>query len=373
MLKQKEYKIADSNIALLGSDLEKKVKLASAESEKAWEGVGKAVGLHIWRIEKFKVVPVEKKTYGQFYTDDSYIVLNTYKKPDTDKLLHDVHFWLGATTSQDEAGTAAYKTVELDTLLGGVPVQHREIEAHESELFLSYFAPKGGIRVLEGGIASGFNHVKPTEYKPRLLHLKGKKNVRILQVPLARSSLNSGDVFVLDNGLKIYQWNGSKSGGAEKARASQLARALDDERGGKPTVTVYSEGDKDAKEFWALLEGGEGTVAAAEEGSDEKWEQVKDKKLYVFSDAGGKEEFKKVQEGKIEKKNLKSEDAFIVDVGAEVFVWVGKGASVTEKAKALKYAQSYLTNEKRPNWTPITRLIEGGENDNFLRHFDDHK
>jgi gelsolin len=192
--------------------------------------------------------------------------------------------------------------VELDTLLGGVPVQHREIEDHESELFLSYFVAKGGIRVLDGGIESGFNHVKPVEYKPRLLHLKGKKYIRIAQVPLARSSLNGGDVFVLDNGLKIYQWIGAKAGGAEKARAGQLARAIDDERGGKPTVQVFNQGDKDAKEFWALLEGGEGDVAESHEQTDEKWQEVKDKKLFVFTDKDGKEEFKKIQEGKIEKK-----------------------------------------------------------------------
>jgi gelsolin len=371
MLKQKEYKIADSNIALLGSDIEKKVKLASAETEKAWEGVGKAPGQHIWRIEKFKVVPVDRKTYGHFYSGDSYILINTYKKPDTDKLLHDIHFWLGASTTQDEAGTAAYKTVELDTLLGGLPVQHREIEEHESELFLSYFASKGGIRILEGGIESGFNHVKPVEYKPRLLHLKGKKYVRVVQVPLARSSLNSGDVFILDNGLKIYQWNGAKAGGAEKSRASQLSRSIDDERGGKPTVTVFSEGDKDAKEFWSLLEGGEGSVASAESGgSDEKWQEVKDKKVFQLHEHDGKLDFKKVQEGKISKSSLKSDDAFVVDVGAEVFVWVGSKASVSEKAKALKYAQDYLKNEKRPAWTPITRLVEGGETNTFTQHFD---
>ena len=40
---------------------------------------------------------------------------------------------------QDENGTAAYKTVELDTFLDDGPVQHREVMGHESSLFKSYF------------------------------------------------------------------------------------------------------------------------------------------------------------------------------------------------------------------------------------------
>jgi hypothetical protein len=40
---------------------------------------------------------------------------------------------------QDEYGTAAYKTVELDTFLDDKAVQYREVQGSESQLFLGYF------------------------------------------------------------------------------------------------------------------------------------------------------------------------------------------------------------------------------------------
>lgn len=56
---------------------------------------------------------------------------------------------------------------------------------------------------------------------------------------------------------------------------------------------------------------------------------------------------------------------FILDAGAEVFAWIGKGASVQEKSKALQFAMDYLAKYKRPAYTPISRILEGGENETF--------
>lgn len=57
MLTKPENKInwKDSNLALFGSDLEKKIKAAAADKEKAWDGLGESAVLKVWRIEKFQV------------------------------------------------------------------------------------------------------------------------------------------------------------------------------------------------------------------------------------------------------------------------------------------------------------------------------
>lgn len=368
MLKLKALNLNDTNVAGIGSDLDKKIREAAAKTEKAWLEAGKQPGVQIWRIEKFNVQSWPEDQHGSFYSGDSYIVLKTYKKKESEKLFWDVHFWLGEYTTQDEAGTAAYKTVELDDLLGGAPVQHREVQGHESNLFLACF--NNEIRLFEGGIESGFKNVKPEDYKPRLLHLKGKKAIRVTQVPLSGTSLNSGDVFLLDLGMKIYQWNGKASSGQERMKAAQLARAISDERKGLPKVTVLAEGDT-APEFWEAL-GGETPIKSAGEGGAD--EHVKDiKRIFQLSDASGKLEFTLKAEGSFSRDLLDSNDVFVLDTGAEVFIWVGKGASPQEKRSALQHAQEYLVTHNRPLYLPITRILEGGENEVFESVFSHFK
>jgi len=365
LVKDKKINIADTNMALFGSPVEKEIKKHAAEGEPAWKKIPKTPGVLVWRVEKFKIVEWPKERYGQFYSGDSYIVLHTYKKDD--KILYNVHFWLGEHTTLDEAGTAAYKTVELDDYLDGLPVQYREVQGSESNAFLKLFDK---FEILAGGVETGFHHVEPEKYKPRLLHIKGKLNKTIVREVLPNAdSLNHGDVFILDVGLKLYTFQPAGAGAGEKAAAAQLARAIDDQRGSKVEIFVfgYEDDGKDphAKFFWDYL-GGKKTIKSAAEGGDDT--DIKDKKrLLKVSDASGS---LKVEEVAFSRKNLNPNDVFIVDVINSVFVWIGTGASVAERRNGFSLAQSYLNDQpSRNKGTAIIRVLQGGENEEFEVHF----
>lgn len=66
----------------------------------------------------------------------------------------------------------------------------------------------GGVEYLPGGVASGFKKVEKDVYRTRLLMVKGKRTVRVKEVPVSIASLNRGDVFILDVGLTIFVFEG---------------------------------------------------------------------------------------------------------------------------------------------------------------------
>ncbi|XP_013406840.1 gelsolin-like protein 2 [Lingula anatina] len=357
LVKAKKYNWKDSNLALFGSKLERDVKKASAETEPAWKGAGQEVGLQIWRIVKFKVTQWPKEDYGKFYSGDSYIVLNTYKKEGSEELKWDVHFWIGKYSTQDEYGTAAYKTVELDTLLDDGPVQHREVQGWESDLFKSYFQQ---IVIMEGGSDTGFRHVTPEQYRPRLLHFQGSKRVvEVREVPLKRKSLNSGDVFILDLGLKIYQWNGTDSNKDERFKAMALCQQLESERGGRAKADVLEEFST-SSDFYDALKDDE-----PDEDEDDFEDVEIDRQLFRLTDAHGSLETKLEATGAdVKKDRLDPADVFIVDNGKTCFVWVGTYASKKEKAKGMVMAHDYLSKTKHP-LVPVTVVKEGQDNEAF--------
>lgn len=340
----------------------------------AFANAGRTPGLEIWRVENFEPVAYPKNNYGKFYTGDSFIVLNTVEGKDK-KLSWDVHFWLGSETSVDEAGAAAILTVQLDDLLNGGPVQHREVQDHESQLFLSYF--KNGVRYEQGGVGTGFKHVETNaQGEKRLFQVKGKRNVRVRQVNLSVSSMNKGDCFILDAGNDIYVYVGAQAKRVEKLKAISAANQIrDQDHNGRARVQIIDEfsTEIDKQNFFNVLGSGSPSQvpeeSTAEEDAAFETTDASSVTLYKVTDASGSLKIESISQKPLRQEMLDTRDCFILDTGSGIYVWVGRGSTPKEKTDAMSKAQEFLRTKKYPAWTQIHRIVESAESAPFKQYF----
>ncbi|XP_061470969.1 advillin isoform X2 [Rhineura floridana] len=319
------------------------------------------------------LVLVPLNAHGSFYEGDCYVLLSTRKSGST--LSYDIHYWIGKSSSQDEQGCAAIYTTQLDDYLGGIPVQHREVQSYESELFKGYF--KQGVIYKKGGVASGLNHVETNFYSvKRLLHVKGKRSVTATEVEMSWDSFNVGDVFLLDLGKVIIQWNGPESNKQERMKAMLLAKDIRDrERGGRAEIGVV-EGDEEeaSPDLMKVLESELGErsqdIKPAIPDAVVNQQQKSNVSLYRVSDSGGKMQV--TEEGKrpIIQDMLSHDDCYILDhSGMKIYVWKGKGATKAEKQTAMSKALEFVNMKGYPCSTNLETVHDGAESAMFKQLF----
>uniref|UniRef100_A0A668A4T9 Advillin n=1 Tax=Myripristis murdjan TaxID=586833 RepID=A0A668A4T9_9TELE len=271
------------------------------------------------------LVQIPEKSYGNFYEGDCYVLLFTQKVGSF--LGYDIHYWIGSQSSQDEQGAAAVYTIQLDEFLGLSPVQHREVQGHESDAFRGYF--KQGIIYKKGGVASGMRHTETNSYNiERLLHVKGKKRVTAMEVEMSWQSFNLGDVFLVDIGKTIIQWNGPSSNKQERLKGMLLAKDIRDrERGGRAEIRVI-EGDAedDCSQHMALLTSvlGERTITLT---------------------------------------------TAAVSQWVKLFVWKGKRANKAERQAAMSRALEFIKAKNYPITTNVETVNDGAESALFKQLF----
>ncbi|XP_042608317.1 advillin isoform X3 [Cyprinus carpio] len=342
------------------------------ETQDELKNIQRKPGLQIWTISKMKMVPVPEQAYGNFFEGDCYIILNVSNSATQST---DIHYWIGIASSQDEQGAAAVYVTQLDKCLGGSPVQYREVQGCESAKFKSYF--KNGLIYKKGGVGSGFTHVETNVYNiQRLLHVKGTKHVTAREVEVSWSSFNLGDIFLLDLGKAVIQWNGPQSNRQEKLKAVLLAQDIRDrERGGRAQIGVIEGGQEEASpELMKIMTSvlGQRTGHLKEPIPDDKPDQnqTSNVKLYHVSDASGQLLVQEVATSPLTQDLLSSTDCYILDQGgSSVMVWKGKAASDEERHSALSRAVGFIKAKNYPSNTKVEVMSEGGESAMFKHLF----
>lgn len=213
------------------------------------------------------------------------------------------------------------------------------------QLFQSYF--DYNLKYLEGGIASGFTHVEAKEDKPNLYKIKGsEKGLSMSQMPMAKSSLNGGDSFILFvNAKTVWVWHGAEANPDEKAKANTVAEKMCTE--GTAVVLNQGDGDEEDGAFWGYI-GSEGEIAPPEEG-DELIEEFAPL-LFKITGEGEVEQVAKAEKmkswrqvvSKFDKSLLDDNDVFLLDAGWEVFLWMGNDCDKSEKLSGVAKADTYM-------------------------------
>merc|ERR1711872_842886 len=282
----------------------------------------------LWRVQKLEIVEVPKGQEGKFYEGDCYIHF------DKNPVEEHVHFWIGNECSVDEQAVAAIKAVELDNLFGGLPVQHREVQGFESKRFKDQFPD--GMMIKKGGMESGLKKAETNAHEAKLFKISGGMRPVMQEVDMAWSSMNHGDVFVLDSGKKIFVWKGSGASGQEKMTAGLIAAKMKDSVADKAVTKEVS----------------------------------KSIDLFKVSDVTGEMKTEQVKEGNLSKNDLDPNDAFLVSAGAlGIWVWLGKSATKAERQGVMQMGAKFIKDNKLPPQTALTRTFQGMEPDEFKSLF----
>ncbi len=251
------------------------------------------------------------------------------------------------------------------------------MQGNESEQFLSYFKSSGGVEYLAGGVESGFRIVEKDSFPTRLLHLKGKRTVRVKEVSVSAGSLNSDDVFILDKGLKLFLFNGPTANKFEKIKGVEVAtRIRSDERNGRAEI-IYLDDEPQNAEFWEAF-GGYRDPSTLSAGEPDTLAEAKTtstaptRRLFRISNATGSLKFTDITpaDGKLTKALLDTNDVFFVQgLANKFFLWVGQKSNLQEKREATTFALTYFEQNAIPMNTQLERVSEGVESSNFKAEF----
>jgi len=344
--------IAEWNIEDLHFDNRKRIakSAGSAIGFMPDDGAGEK---QIWRVEDMDLVEVDSSKHGFFFAGDSYVIL--YKYGD-DKSI--VYFWQGSKTSTDEKGASAIHAARIDNEeLGGKAVQVRMVQGQEPRHFIKMFG--GSMVVFSGGKASGFNNVHDRdEYDEdgvrmfRVRCASGESDARATQVEENASSLDSGDVFILETPSKTWIWSGKDCVQEEVEQAIRLAAVVSPGR----ENTWLKEGEEEDA-FWEAL-GGK-TEYNTEDGISKPI--LLPRLFHVVARPSGS--VRAFEIFSFEQTDLVDDDVMVLDSGDEVYIWIGKDATKEETGQALGLATKYLDSDPtdRSSDNSIIITVKQGE------------
>ncbi|XP_076773782.1 villin-like protein isoform X5 [Arvicanthis niloticus] len=330
--------------------------------------------LQIWITENLKMLPLPERAHGNFFEECCYVVLHVPQSPKaTQGGSSDLHYWIGKEAGAEAREAAVSFVQHLQEDLGDQTVLHRESQGHESDCFHSYFHP--GVIYRKGGRASALKLVETNMYSvQRLLHIRGRKHVSATEVALSWNSFNKGDIFLLDLGKVMIQWNGPKASISEKARALTLTCSLRDrERGGRAQIGVV-DAENEATDLMHIMEAvlgcRSGSLCASVPSNSASQLQKANVRLYHVCEKGTDLVVQELATRPLTQDLLQEDACYLLDQGGfKIYMWQGRKSSPQEKKAAFSRAVGFIQAKGYPSYTNVEVVNDGAESTAFQQLF----
>jgi len=228
--------------------------------------------------------------------------------------------------------------------------------------------------IKKGGMESGLAKAETNAHEAKLFKVAGGMRPVMTEVTMAWSSMNHGDVFVLDSGKKIFVWKGSAASGQEKMQAGLIAAKMRDHMGEEIVHVEDGEEEAECDEEWTehLPLDGRAEIKDKDAANDKAvtTEVAKSIDLFKVSDVTGEMKTEQVKEGNLTKEDLDPNDAFLVSAGAlGIWVWLGRKATKEERQSAMQLGEKFIRENGLPPQTALTRTFQNGEPEEFKSLF----
>lgn len=294
--------------------------------------------------------------------------------------------------------------VNLRNLLGATCRTQREEQNDESDEFLDLFGTS--LCYVEGAhTTSGFYTVEDIEYLTRMYKISGTHRLVLDPVPLTSESLDPRFVYLLDDGMTIYLWNGLKSNPITRSKARLFAEKINKYERKFQAELIQQKQLEEVEPFWELLGGPPASMhkknilasLVNSDGTSNEIEQQAETaagtaalvladitlndpivyfrpKLYKVGIGMGYLELPQVKAttGRLvlARKLLDTKGVYILDCFTDIFVWIGLKSTRLVRTAALKLSSSLEAMINRPNYTLVTSTLEGTESQVFKSKFE---
>ena len=336
------------------------------------EDIGQIPGIVCYEIDKFLPNLVDSELNGKFYEGDCYIILKTYLD-NTNSLNWLIYFWIGTYATLDKQACAAMHAVNLRNYLGASTRTIREEQNEESEEFLELFG--ADLLYIEGArTSSGFYTVEDIEYITRFYRIAGSHRLSVEPVPLSYKSLDPRFAFLLDDGMKLYLWNGSKCNPVTRSKARLFTEKINKYERKFQAELIQIKQSEETTAFWEYLGGPpEEKYEIKEHVAENEVNNPVKPKLYKVGIGMGYLELPQVEisyTGHLKRTLLDTKGVYILDCFTDVFVWIGRKSTRLVRTAALKLSSSLQEMVIRPEYAIVSSILEGTESQVFKSKFE---